>query len=259
MRVIKLQGVNNVRDLGGTPVEGGRVVKPGLLYRGGALSGMTPADRDLLAGELGIRCIIDLRTGWERSSKPDAALPGAESLHIPFYDLEKVGIEYTEADAGTKVVGRDVACNPHEFYRSLANPLTVRQMKQGLEELFAHALAGKPVFIHCNGGKDRAGILSLLALAVLGANRETILDDYLYTNVSRDKRYDEMFERFLRLAEGDEQRAHELVIAHRALPENLDAFYGAVEEKYGTLDDFIRNQLGIADDRRCELQRELTV
>ena len=204
---------------------------PGLFFRGGALSGMTPADSAVLFGELGIGCVIDVRTGWEREAKPDAQVEGVRNLHIPFYDLEKVGIEYTEPAFGTKVVGRDVACEPNNFYRSLANELTVRQMGLAIGETFASALRGQPVYQHCSGGKDRAGILMLLTLTVLGADRDAIREDYLYTNVSRDKRYPQMFERFLRLADGDEQRAHELVVAHRALPENLDVFYDAIDRK----------------------------
>lgn len=258
MHVIELQGANNVRDIGGTPVEGGRKVVPGLFYRGGALSGITPDDAALLFDELRIRCVIDVRTGWEREDKPDVQVPGVENLHIPFYDLEKVGIEYTEPDAGSRVVGRDVACKPSSFYRSLANPLTVGQMRMGVRTAFDHALRGEAVLMHCNGGKDRAGILALLVLSVLGASRESILEDYLFTNVSRDKRYDEMFARFLRLADGDEERAHELVVSHRALPENLDAFYDAIETSYGSIDDFIRNQLSITDSYRVELCERCT-
>ena len=259
MRSVALQGAKNVRDLGGIPVGDGAVVTPGMVYRGSALKGLTPDDCDELFGVRGIRCIIDVRTGWEREAKPDVTVPGVENLHIPFYDLEKVGIEYTEPAAGTKVIGRDVACEPLSFYRSLANPLTVGQMRKGLHATFSHALRGEPVYLHCSGGKDRVGILALLVLTVLGASREAIRDDYLLTNESRDKQYPQMFERFYRLADGDEKRAHELVIAHRALPENLDAFYAAVEERYGPMDDFIRNQLSMDDERRAEVRRALTM
>jgi len=259
VRVIKLQGVNNVRDIGGTPIQGGRAVKPGLFYRGGALSAPTRNDCDLLFNALGIRCVIDVRTGWEREDKPDVDVPGVENLHIPFYDLEKVGIEYTEPDAGTKVIGRDVACEPSSFYRSLTNPLTVGQMRKGLDASFSRTMRGEPVYHHCNGGKDRVGVLTLLILTALGASREAILEDYLYTNVSRDKRYQEMFERFLRLSDGDKERAHELVVSHRALPENLDAFYDAVENAYGNMDAFIRNQLGISDELRAQLREACTL
>ena len=258
LKVIKFEGIDNVRDLGGTPVAGGRAVVPGLLYRGGTLAKASEKDCKLLFEELGVRCVIDMRTGWERNEKPDAEWPGVENLHIPFYDKDIVGIEYTEPAEGTKVVGRDVACVPDHFYRSLANPLTVGMMRIGVNEVFSRIERGIPVFEHCNGGKDRAGILTLLLLTVLGASRETIEEDYLFTNVSRDARYGQMMERFLRFSQGDKEQARALVEAHRARPEYLTAFYESVEEAYGSMDDFVRNQLGISDARREEIRNACT-
>ncbi|MBQ9043623.1 MAG: tyrosine-protein phosphatase, partial [Eggerthellaceae bacterium] len=93
---------------------------------------------------------------------------------------------------------------------------------------------------------------------VLGASREAILEDYLITNVDRDKNYERTFQRFLKFAEGDEQRARELTEAHRARPENLTAFYEAVDDAYGSMNDFVRNQLGIDDARREQLRLACT-
>ena len=115
------------------------------------------------------------------------------------------------------------------------------------------------MYFHCSGGKDRAGIMSLLVLSVLGASREAIVEDYLLTNVSRDKRYDELFARFLRLADGDEQRAHELVVSHRAEPENIEAFYEAVDAEYGSWNAFMCDTLGMTDERMAELRERCTV
>ena len=246
-----------MRDLGGIPAGYGRVVSSGLIYRGSALHKLTDEDCRTLFGELGIACIVDVRCGWEREAKPDVAVDGVENLHIPFYDLEKVGIEYTEPAEGTKVVGRDVACNPERFYRSLANPLTVRQMRDGIREVFNHATSGRPVYIHCSGGKDRAGILSLLALTALGVSREDILEDYLLTNIDRDKNFEQTFQRFLKFS-GDEARARELVNSHRARPENLDAFYAEIDGRYGSMDDFVRNQLEISDTERANMRAACT-
>ena len=257
-RVIEIEGVDNARDLGGIPVCGGRSVTAGLFFRGGTLAGITQRGMNVFAEQLGIARVIDVRCGWERAEKPDVAIPGIENLHIPFYDLEIVGIEYTEPAEGTKVVGRDVACEPSRFYRSLANPLTVGQMRRGVYEAFDSASRGEPVYVHCSGGKDRAGIMALLLLTVLGASRDDILDDYLLTNVSRDKNYEKMFQRFLKLADGDEKRAEELTHSHRARPENLDAFYGAIEQRYGDMDLFVRNQLSISDEHRAALRASLT-
>lgn len=259
MRVVEVRGADNVRDLGGVPVFGGRVVKPGLFYRGGALASLTPEGADVLFRQRGVACVIDVRCGWERTVKPDVEAPGVENLHIPFYDKEKVGIEYTEPAEGTKVVGRDVACDPDRFYRSLANPLTVGQMRMCMAEAFGHVLAGKPVYMHCSGGKDRAGVLTALVLAVLGASAEAIEEDYLLTNESRDRQYRRNYERFLKLADGNEQRAHELVFSHRAHPENLQAFADAVAQRYGCMEDFLRNQLGVTDELRARFRAGCTV
>ncbi len=256
--VVQLQTIDNVRDLGGIAVAGNRAVKRGLLFRGSALAGLSDGDAEELFVRRGVARVIDVRCGWERAEKPDVDIPGVENLHIPFYDLDIVGIEYTEPAEGTKVVGRDVACDPDRFYRKLANPLTVGQMRQAVAAAFESAAAEKPVYMHCSGGKDRAGILALLLLTVLGASREAILDDYLITNVARDKNYERTFQRFLKFAEGDEQRARELTEAHRARPENLAAFYEAVDEAYGSMDDFVRNQLGIDDSLREQLRTSCT-
>lgn len=258
MRVVEVQGAENVRDLGGIPVFGGRVVKPRLLYRGSALGALAAEGVDVLFRQRGVTCVVDLRCGWERTAKPDVEVPGVENLHIPFYDQEKVGIEYTEPAEGTKVVGRDVACDPDRFYRSLANPLTVGQMRQCLDEIFSRVAEGKPVYVHCSGGKDRAGIMTLLVLTVLGASPEAIRDDYLLTNESRDKNYQENYERFLNFAEGNEQRARELVDSHRARPENLQAFYEVVCQRYGCMEDFLEEKLGMSAARCAWLREKCT-
>ena len=257
MRVDGLTGVHNVRDLGGIPVRDNREVVEGLLFRGGALSGATDEDLNVLFGERGIRCVIDLRCGWELEEKPNRVSGSVEYLHIPFYDLEKVGIEYTESAEGTKVIGRDMACVPDHFYRHIANRLTTAQMRKALDAILEHALRGEPVYVHCSGGKDRAGIMSLVLLTVLGAGKDAIVEDYLLTNVSRDKRYEEMFERFYRFT-GDAKQADELVKSHRARPENIDAFLQEIDGEYGSFASFMVDVLGMTEERRKSVVAQLT-
>lgn len=258
MREVHLQGVSNVRDLGGIPVAGGRAVRRGLIYRGSALNTMTPHDERVLFDELGIACVIDLRCGWEVEAKPYRVPPGVERLHIPFYDRDIVGVDYIEAAAGTKIVGRDIACDPRRFYPSLANPLTAGQMRRAIREIFARAAQGDAVFVHCSGGKDRAGVMTLLVLEVLGADEAAVVDDYELTNVARDRDLDAVFARFLRLADGDEQRARELTESHRARPEYLELFRAAVAERCGSMEAFIERELGIGEGMRDELRRLCT-
>lgn len=253
MKVIDLNSVDNVRDFGGVLIDGNRMIPHGLFYRGSALHNLVDDDAHILSDSLGIACVIDLRCGWECESKPNSPLNGADYLHIPFYDKEKVGIDYTEAANGTEIVGRDIACNPDHFYRSLSNPLTVGQMRECVSQIFARVTKGQPVYCHCSGGKDRTGIISMLILTILGASDEDIMQDYLFTNVSRDKNIDEVYKRFLRLAKGDAEKAQQLTDSHRALPENIDAFWESICSRYGSKDAFIANQLGINKNERARL------
>ena len=253
MEIVELEGAGNIRDIGGTPLEGGLVVRRGLIYRGSALCKMTDRDRETLFGDRGVSCVVDLRTGWERALKPDPEVEGVENLHIPFYDKDIVGIEYVKPLPGTKMIGSDFACDPDDFYRSMANPLTSAQMGKVLDAVFSRAAAGRPVYLHCSGGKDRVGVATLLVLTVLGAPEDAILEDYLFTNVHRDKNSQPIYERFLRLA-GDEERAREITAAHRALPGNIAAFREAVDEAYGSMGAFLSDKLGYGEER-CRLLR----
>ena len=95
-------------------------------------------------------------------------------------------------------------------------------------------------------------------MTVLGASEQAILDDYLLTNISRDKHIDEMFQRFLRLSGGDERIAWEVTNSHAARPENLEAYRDSVVERYGSMDAFIKDILGIAPDLVSRARELLT-
>src|SRR5690606_12336918 len=59
----------------------------------------------------------------------------------------------------------------------------------------AVASASGPTLVHCAAGKDRTGVSIAMVLALLGAKREDIVDDYLVT-----ARHEEQIEaRFRRL------------------------------------------------------------
>ena len=253
MEVVELEGLTNVRGLGGIPVGDGRLVKHRLFYRSDNLSLITEADKRRIKDVMGVRCVIDLRVGWEREAKPDTDIEGVLNLHIPFYDKEKVGIEYTRSIEGSKVQGHDIVCDPDHFYRSMSNPLTARMMAKGLDTIFCYAEKGEATLQHCSGGKDRAGIMALLILTVLGASREDILEDYLATNVGRDKNIDAIYARFLRLMDGDEEKAWVVTENHRARPQNLLAFYESVDERYGGMEQFLDGTLGFDRKRRARL------
>lgn len=259
VRTITLEGAANVRDLGGIDAGEGLSVKQGLFYRGDALNGLTDQGARDLSQKYRVSCIIDLRCGWEREKRPDKDIFGVENLHMPFYDLEKTGIEYTKSIPGSKVTGHDIVCDPDDFYRSMPNLLTSKMAAKALEEIFSRAASGQAVYEHCSGGKDRAGIMALLILSILGVSREGILEDYLLTNANRDKNIAPVFERFKTLMGGDEDLAWKVTENHRARPENLVAYYESVDERYGSMDDYLSGCLGFDEERRRALRAKFTI
>src|SRR5581483_2804722 len=58
-------GTINFRDLGGLPAAGGRVTRPGRLFRSGSLGEVTPSGLGRLHGEIGIAFVVDLRGAEE--------------------------------------------------------------------------------------------------------------------------------------------------------------------------------------------------
>lgn len=52
-----------------------------------------------------------------------------------------------------------------------------------LLRIMQHDYSKGPVLWHCTEGKDRCGITTALVLEMLGVDRETIMEDYLKTNL----------------------------------------------------------------------------
>ena len=166
MRHLDWDGCFNVRDLGGLRAAGGRTTRFGAVVRADALDGLSQAGWDALTRH-GVRTVIDLRDDDER--RPDAAPRPREvgTLHIPLDDSGDR--EFWSVWRNGPQFGTPLYYGPHlERFpeRSVA-----------VLAAMADAPPGGVVF-HCGGGRDRAGQVALLVLAVAGVSREAIASDY---------------------------------------------------------------------------------
>ena len=145
------------------------------------------------------------------------------------------------------------------MYRNFASDQPVGQYRRFLEVLLE---AEGPVLWHCTAGKDRAGIASVIVEEILGAAKEDILDDYLKTNEYLSQDVSFLIDFVLRQAglEGsDSSVARESMrILFGARADYLEEYYKAVADKYGSMDVFIREGLGVNEREEKRLKEKFT-
>ena len=149
-RFISIEGVPNVRDIGGLNI------KQGLLYRGGELERcytITDEGKRAFADELGIRTELDLRA-------------------------DMIG-RITESAAGDKVKLVQMPYRPYdEVFEDQHRAGIVKIME------FLSDEGNYPVFFHCLGGADRTGMIALYLRALAGEDDNILHTDYELTSLS---------------------------------------------------------------------------
>ena len=165
-------GMYNVRDLGGLPTADGGTTRFGAVVRSEGLVRLEPAGWAALEGH-GIRTCIDLRSDFELAERPyQAGVSGVAILSAPWEEGLLDDPEFRDwAESG--VLGT-------ALYFA---PFLERWPRRTAEVVRAVANAGPGgVLYHCQRGRDRTGLLTMLLLSVVGVPDEVIVADHLRTD-----------------------------------------------------------------------------
>jgi protein tyrosine/serine phosphatase len=205
-RWIELEGAVNVRDLGGmTTTDGGRT-RLGRVLRSDNLQDLSPGDVRRLTGDLGLRDVIDLRSGPEVTLEGPGPLTRVPGVSIHHLSLFAEGGAYTDVEAdvppepaGPPRNGPERAAELIDLDRVLPwqdrreeGPETDRSVGHYLGYLrerpdsvvsALRVMAGSQgaALVHCAAGKDRTGVVCALALEAVGVLREEVVADYART------------------------------------------------------------------------------
>jgi protein-tyrosine phosphatase len=236
--LIRLASADNFRDVAGTgdgyPVEGGRM-RRGVFYRSNELQ-LTEADAGALS-DLGIATIHDLRSSMEIEAHPDAEVPGATWQHVEVTGIPTEMVQgLADAEAAERVM--------REVYDAfVVSPDARASYARLLGDL---ATGDVPQLFHCTAGKDRTGWAAALLLEIAGADRATIVADYLLTNeVSAATRTKYLGMIAEHLGQEKVEVYEPTMVVHESY---LQAAYDRVEERYGSVDGYLREGLGLDDD-----------
>ncbi|HQV02586.1 MULTISPECIES: tyrosine-protein phosphatase [unclassified Novosphingobium] len=249
-RVLKLDGVHNFRDYGGYEGAEGARVKTGLLWRSAQHGDASDADLQAIH-DLGIADVIDLRGPIERDSKPCRRHDGFAG-QVWTYPEETAGLAlHTEAADGV-VTAAEARAAMVRLYDGIAFRENLVPMLRLYFELL-HRADG-PSLVHCVAGKDRTGFAVAMAQHVLGVSREAIMDDYLLTN-SAGNIEARIEAGAVQIRERHGAISDETIRALMGVEADyLNATFRAVEARYGSLDTYLAEVLGIDAAKREALR-----
>ena len=248
-RILALEAVENFRDYGDYATAAGRRMHAGRLYRSAHHARATDADLERMAA-LNHAVVVDLRRPAERLREPSRRPAGwagrviendigdeeGEAPHLAFL---------RESDLSTDAVHR------YMFGWYEAAPFEERHLDLFARYFEAVADGEGPVIIHCAAGKDRTGLLAALTHHVLGVSDADAVEDYLLTNDAAriDRRAPEVAQRLAEaLGRTPSDTAVRAFLGVEA--DYLQRAFQVVRARYGSLDAYLEQALGVTPERR---------
>lgn len=210
-RNLKIDGISNVRDMGGYRVKDG-VIRQGRIFRGGELELHMHLTQEgaMAMKELGIRTDLDMR---------GEAVGVVEHFTSEALGMQHILVPSVPYDA---VFAEEHRQSVRELYQVFTKP-----------ENF-------PIYFHCWGGADRGGTAAFLLGAFFGMSYEDLIFEYEYTSLAiwgiRTRNYPPFAElvRLLTALPGkDLQEKARYFLKHYAdlTDSQLDGLYDAMVEK----------------------------
>jgi len=254
-RHLPFEGVINFRDFGGYATADGGRVRWKRLFRSAHLANLSDADHARLI-DLDIAAICDFRT-TEEAEKGPSRLPAVtfDRLHL---DIWPAATHRPTVVARALLDGESVEAvfeSQRRMYQSL-----VADFPDRYAAMFQQILrnSGRPILIHCRGGRDRTGFGAAIILAALGVPEDVIFDDYLRTNLSPGAN-DFVNTLAQKYAGPDPGRgfAELQELFSRVFPvraENLKAAFDEVNARYGSVDRYLRDAVKIGAPERAALR-----
>lgn len=231
-KLLPMAGGFNFRDMGGIRTQDGKYVKWGKVFRTDDLHNLTDADLQYLAG-IPIVTVVDFRAESEIAEAPDklpSSVKNDMQLCINPGSLNSTTLDKLEAHLAE--LG-----GPEEMMKDLNRSLSKDSLYRDQYRKYFAALQNDdevPLMFHCSAGKDRTGMGAALFLASLGVSNKVIFEDYLQSNVYLADKYADVSAKYPGLEP-----------LFSVKKEYLQAGFTQIEEDYGSIENFLRDELHV--------------
>ena len=254
-QTLGMETLGNARELGGYKTTDGHTVKRGVLLRTAKPCGASETDKQKLVDTYHLAVITDFRMSYEREAEPNPALSGVEDVWCPIIDENLIwaNVSGEKAAAATNTFERlkiaiDSGIVSDQMYVQF---LQGEQGKKGYAEFFKQLLSlpeGKSLLFHCTQGKDRTGTGAMLILSALGVDEETIMQDYLLTNVFNAPLIEKERQMLSQYNLTEEEMNTYLSVMDQVNPAYMQNALDWLKKEYGSVTGYITTELGVTQD-----------
>jgi protein tyrosine/serine phosphatase len=199
--------------------------------------------------ELGLAAVIDLRRTREREREPSKRWPGFAAAVVE-NDILSDHADWADVMRDAELDAGWFRQDSLKYYRTA--PFEPRHYDLYGRYFRTLADVEGPIVVHCAAGKDRTGLICALTHYIAGVSHDDMMADYLLTNdEARMARKIGFLGPWLRDTLGKVASDDALRVAVSVSPDYLDTAFAAIAARYGSIDDYIRQALGV-DDRLRE-------
>jgi protein-tyrosine phosphatase len=258
---IDLEGLANLRDVGGLPTTDGGKIIPGRLLRSDNLQTLTSSDIDQLLG-LGLTDVVDLRSDYERELEGPGPLlrTGVRVHELSLFREWRAGVGEEKPDVRPEVLPEEalpwVDLEPQvdldNDVASVYFSYLIDRPDSVLAALRAVAYAPGAALVHCAAGKDRTGTVVALALTVAGVEREAVVADY----VASSERVEQVVARLTASSTYADNLRGRPISSHLSRPEAMIAFLNHIDQEYGGVAPLLA-RMGWSDADAAQLRAKL--
>ncbi|MDR0712331.1 MAG: tyrosine-protein phosphatase [Prevotellaceae bacterium] len=239
-----LEKAPNFRDLGGyTSGDDEKQTVWRKIFRSQALASLNDSDVEKLR-ELGVKTVIDFRDDDEVRRAPSRLPDSVNVIRLP--------IGLGSSDSAQRQLQRLLMSGQLDSVQGVrfmedANRRLVAEFAPQYKAFFAVLLQPEsyPLVFHCTAGKDRTGFAAALLLSALKVEWNTVMEDYLLTNL------------YLKPQALMPQIPEQALPAMRQIwgvqPSYLNEAKSEIEKRYGSIDSYLQKELNIGEVERERL------
>lgn len=254
---IGITSAHNARQLGGYQI-GNKTIISDLLLRSGNLAELNKEDSARLADVYKLKRVYDFRSKEEMASAPDILPPNTTVLPLSVSFTLANDAEEAHVKIGSQedIIRYLLAYAEHPELQAMCrglydNILLKASSQEVYRKFFIDLMEQNPedgaILWHCTQGKDRAGCASALLLAALGADRELIMADF---SLSKDY-YDPMLQQIETKTEAQRLVVSTLLSVNTSI---FEATLDKIDKQYGSLQNYLKECLGVSDEMMLALR-----